>query len=93
MDFDIFLLKSFKFCPRAQAWAQGLGPSGSHGGRAAVRTTVGRRNGPTGAHGPGPWAKAHGPGPWALAQSPFTDHAENYFSEIALFQKRATYLI
>ena len=39
--------------------------------------------------GQGPWAKAHGPGPtgqgpWALAQSPITDHAENYFSEMSL---------
>ena len=56
--------------PTAMGQAQGLGPSGSHGGRTAVRTTVGRRNGPTGAHGPGPWAKAHGPGPWARAHGP-----------------------
>ena len=36
--------------------------------------------------GPGalaPWAM--GQGPWALAQSPITDHAENYFSEMSLF--------
>ena len=41
-------------------------------GRTAVRTTVGRRN------GPGPM----GQGPWARAQSPITpDHAENYCSD------------
>ena len=75
LEIIYFLLNLSKFGPRAQ----GLGPSG---GRTAVRTTVGRRN------GPGPMGRAHGPmgqGPWALAQSPITDHAENYFSEFLFF--------
>ena len=81
-----------------------LGPSGSHGGRAAVPTTVGQRNGSIGDHGSGQWAKAYGAkahwgqgpwgqDPWALAQSPFTDHAENYFSENDLFLKKNKYFI